>query len=430
MQRETGVFAIKDFITIKEQLLYWANQFSSCSFLDNNQYISSYNSVECLVGVGAVNVFSPISQTQEALKAFLNKTPDWLFGHVGYDYKNRLSTSPTDERKDNIGFDTIHFFQPEIVVLLSKDQIEIQSLTDSPNDIFEAICKGDVEKDTVIIDKVSVEARITKDAYLSIIQQIKQHILRGDCYEINFCQEFFAEDATINPLLVYQQLTQLSPNPFSCYYKLEDKHLLCASPERYMKKTGKKLLSQPIKGTFKRDTNDLNADNLLKQQLFESNKERAENVMVVDLVRNDLSKICKESSVNVTELFGIYTFPQVHQMISTIVGEVDDHIDLADILEATFPMGSMTGTPKKRVMELIYQYEVQKRGLYSGAVGYITPNKDFDFNVVIRSILYNSTNKYLSYQVGSGITHYSDAEAEYDECLLKAKSMKRVLENR
>ena len=195
-----------------------------------------------------------------------------------------------------------------------------------------------------------------------------------------------------------------------------------------MKKTGNQLLSQPIKGTFKRDTNDLNTDNFLKQQLLESSKERAENVMVVDLVRNDLSKICKESSVNVTELFGIYTFPQVHQMISTIVGEVEDHIDFADILEATFPMGSMTGTPKKKVMELINQYEVQQRGLYSGAVGYITPNKDFDFNVVIRSILYNSTNKYLSYQVGSGITHYSDADAEYEECLLKAKSMKRVLE--
>ena len=428
MQRATSVFTITDFNTTKKQLLHWANQYSSCSFLDNNQYISSYNSVECLVGVGSATVFSPTSHHQQALKAFLDKTPDWLFGHVGYDYKNIQSTSLTEQRIDNIGFAPIHFFQPEMVVLLSKNQIEIQSLRTSPDKVFEEISTTDIEGNAGLDSQVSVEARISKDAYLSIIQQIKQHILRGDCYEINFCQEFFANEANINPLAVYTQLTQLSPNPFSCYYKLADKHLLCASPERYMKKTGNQLLSQPIKGTFKRDTNDLNTDNFLKQQLLESSKERAENVMVVDLVRNDLSKICKESSVNVTELFGIYTFPQVHQMISTIVGEVEDHIDFADVLEATFPMGSMTGTPKKKVMELINQYEVQQRGLYSGAVGYITPNKDFDFNVVIRSILYNSTNKYLSYQVGSGITHYSDADAEYEECLLKAKSMKCVLE--
>jgi len=232
----------------------------------------------------------------------------------------------------------------------------------------------------------------------------------------------------VDPLSIYAQLTQLSPNPFSCYYKLEDKYLLCASPERFLKKTGNQLMSQPIKGTFKRNTANVDADNLLKQQLYSSDKERAENVMVVDLVRNDLSRICKEASVKVAELFGIYTFPQVHQMISTIVGEVEDDVDFADILEATFPMGSMTGTPKKRVMQLINQYEVQPRGLYSGAVGYIAPNKDFDFNVVIRSILYNSTNKYLNYQVGGGITYYSNAEAEYEECLLKADSIRRVLQ--
>ena len=428
MQRATSVFTITDFNTTKQQLLHWANQYSSCSFLDNNQYASSYNSVECLVGVGVVNEFNHKGGYQEALKAFLKDTPDWLFGHIGYDYKQELNTTLTNKCTDSIGFTPIYFFQPEIVVLLSDNLIEIQSLTESPITIFEQINRIVLTKPTFSNPKLLVEARISREAYLSIIHQLQQHILRGDCYEINFCQEFFATDAFINPLLVYEQLTELSPNPFSGYYKLADKHLLCASPERYMKKTGTHLLSQPIKGTIKRDNNDLNTDSILKQQLFESSKERAENVMVVDLVRNDLSKICKESSVQVTELFGIYTFPQVHQMISTIIGEVEEHIDLSDILEATFPMGSMTGTPKKKVMELINQFEVQQRGLYSGAIGYITPNKDFDFNVVIRSILYNSSNNYLSYQVGSGITHYSDPESEYEECLLKAKSIKRVLE--
>ncbi len=427
MQRQTRVFQITDFKEKKQQLLYWANQYSSCSFLDNHQYISEHNSVECLVAVGAVQQFSPEKNHHQALKLFLQETNDWLFGHISYDYKNVLDTDLATKRLDNIGFEPIHFFQPEIVVLLSNNQLEIQSLGSSPESVFNEI-SGFVIPDNATSNHFSVKSRISKEEYLSIIEQLQKHILRGDCYELNFCQEFFAEDALVDPLATYNQLTQLSPNPFSCYYKSADKYLLCASPERFLKKTGSQLMSQPIKGTFKRNTADVDADNLLKQQLYTSDKERAENVMVVDLVRNDLSRICKESSVKVSELFGIYTFPQVHQMISTIVGEVEDNIDFADILKATFPMGSMTGTPKKRVMQLINQYEVQSRGLYSGAVGYIAPNKDFDFNVVIRSILYNSTNKYLSYQVGGGITYYSDAEAEYEECLLKAASIRRVLE--
>lgn len=231
----------------------------------------------------------------------------------------------------------------------------------------------------------------------------------------------------IEPLYIYQQLTAISPNPFASYYKLNDKYLLCASPERYLKKQGNQLISQPIKGTFKRNLQNTEADNALKQQLFTSHKDRTENVMVVDLVRNDLSRICKEGTVQVEELFGIYTYPQVHQMISTIVAEIDSTKGLADILQATFPMGSMTGAPKQKVMQLINQYEPTSRGLYSGAVGYITPTKDFDFNVVIRSILYNASSQFLSYQVGGGITFNSIAEQEYEECLLKAEAIRKVL---
>jgi para-aminobenzoate synthetase component 1 len=273
----------------------------------------------------------------------------------------------------------------------------------------------------------SIQPRISKKDYLYTINQLRQHILRGDCYEINFCQEFFATDAGIDPIAVYGKLSEISPNPFSCYYKLNDKYLLCASPERYIKKTGSKILSQPIKGTNKRSST-LFEDEQLKQDLISSEKDKSENVMIVDLVRNDLSKICQEGSVQVEELFGIYPFPQVYQMVSTISGQLQDGIDFTDVLTATFPMGSMTGAPKKRVMELIEQYEQTKRGIYSGCVGYISPEKDYDFNVVIRSIMYNYSNKYLSYQVGGGITFYSDAEKEYEECLLKAEAMKKVLQ--
>jgi para-aminobenzoate synthetase component 1 len=149
--------------------------------------------------------------------------------------------------------------------------------------------------------------------------------------------------------------------------------------------------------------------------------------MVVDLVRNDLTKICKPSTVTVDELFGIYSFPQVHQMISTISGNIEENLSFSQILKATFPMGSMTGAPKLRVMQLIDAYEPSARGLFSGSVGYKKPNGDFDFNVVIRSILYNQSANYLSYLVGSGITFYSDAEKEWEECLLKASAIMQVL---
>ena len=428
MQRQKQSFAITDFKGTKKQLLYWANQYGSCSFLDNHQYKSAYNSAECLVGVGAVKTFFPTENYQELLRSFVNETNDWLFGHVCYDYKNVLIPSMRSKNENNIGFESIYFFQPEIVLILRNDELEIQSLTSHPKNIYKEIKLIGFQSEHTSYPQLSIKSKISQKEYLTSINKLKQHILRGDCYEINFCQEFFAEDAFINPLSIYKQLTAVSPNPFSCYYKLEDKYLLCASPERYIKKTGNKLISQPIKGTFKRNTNDAAQDESLRKQLRNSAKDLAENVMVVDLVRNDFSKICKEATVEVTELFGIYTFPQIHQMISTIVGEVKDGVDFADILEATFPMGSMTGAPKRSVMQLIDLYEQSNRGLYSGAVGYISPDKDFDFNVVIRSILYNSANKYLSYQVGGGITHYSDPLAEYEECLLKAASIRQVLQ--
>ena len=428
MQRQIATFLITDFSAIKEQLLHWANQFGRCSFLDNHQYTSLQNSVECLVGVGAVQTFSPTDNHQKKLTAFLHKTNDWLFGHISYNYTAILEPSQLPQKHDNIGFQPICFFQPKVVLQLSRTELRIESLGIAPKEIFTQI--NGVPLNAQLPNQASqllIKPRIIKETYLQIIQQIKAHILRGDCYEINFCQEFYAKNAHINPLNIYQKLTKLSPNPFACYYKLNDKYLLCASPERYLKKEGTRLISQPIKGTFKRNKADSKIDETLKQQLFKSQKDRSENVMVVDLVRNDLSKICKEGSVNVEELFGIYTFPQVHQMMSTIVGELQDGLDIADILQATFPMGSMTGAPKKMVMQLIDKYEQTQRGLYSGAVGYIAPNKDFDFNVVIRSILYNATNQYLSYQVGGGITFNSDANCEYEECLLKGEAMIEVL---
>ena len=245
---------------------------------------------------------------------------------------------------------------------------------------------------------------------------------------MNFCQEFFIEEAEVNPYALFEKFNAIGKAPFAAFYKFKNKYLICESPERFVTKQGQKLISQPIKGTIKRGST-FEEDEQLKIELFNSPKDRSENVMIVDLVRNDFGKSCKTGSVQVEELFGIHSFEQVHQMISTVVGELDEEIHIIDAIKNAYPMGSMTGAPKIRAMQLIEQYEKTKRGLYSGTVGYITPEGDFDFNVVIRSMIYNADKKYLSYQTGGAIVFDSSPEGEYEECLLKAKGFLEVIGN-
>jgi para-aminobenzoate synthetase component 1 len=245
---------------------------------------------------------------------------------------------------------------------------------------------------------------------------------------MNLCQEFFASPCEINPYETYINLNSISPTPFAAFGKFHNKFLLCSSPERYLKKVGGRVVSQPIKGTCPRGEND-EEDELLQKRLKNDIKERAENIMIVDLVRNDLSRIAQKASVNVDELCEVYPFRQVNQMISTISCLANDENDIVDIIRATFPMGSMTGAPKVRAMQLIEEHERTKRGLFSGAVGYIDPQGDFDFNVVIRTLLYNKPARYLSFSVGGAITNGSDPESEYNESILKAKAINQVLKS-
>jgi para-aminobenzoate synthetase component 1 len=421
----TASFPIKDTEAIKLQLLNWANRFNSCCFLDNHRYASSYQELECIAAAGVHSSFTSTTDTLNDLAAYLAGRKHRVFGHIGYDLKNELEGMQSGH-EDRVGFPVAYFFEPEHLLQLKNGELLISSVSREPKDIYEELISTSDQVLENSGEPVSIQPRISKTAYIDSIQKIQEHIHRGDCYELNFCQEFFATDAVIDPVQVYRRLTGISPNPFSCFYKLEDKYLLCASPERYLQKKGSRILSQPIKGTARRDAMPA-VDERLRNELRNSGKDRSENVMVVDLVRNDLSKVCTEGSVQTDELFGIYSFPQVHQMISTISGQLKPGVSFTDILKASFPMGSMTGAPKRRVMQLIEQYEKTKRGIYSGAVGYIDPQGDFDFNVVIRSILYNATDRYLSYQVGGGITAYSEAEKEYEECLLKAAAISQVL---
>jgi para-aminobenzoate synthetase component 1 len=322
----------------------------------------------------------------------------------------------------------LFFFQPKKLFFLKGNQIEIHYLY---------LCDDELESDfhdiinyklqTKNHKPLDIKQRISKESYLSKVRSMLEHIHRGDIYEANFCMEFYAKNATIDPSNIYQKLNSISKPPLATFFKNNQHYLLCASPERYLRKEENKVISQPIKGTAKRFSDSVLDENS-KKELSENPKERSENIMIVDLVRNDLSHTATKGSVEVEELCGVYTFKQVHQMISTVISKVESTIPPIEILQTTFPMGSMTGAPKISAMKIIEELEETKRGLYSGAVGYFTPTHDFDFNVVIRSILYNAQNKYLSFSVGSAITAQSIAEQEYEECLLKAKAMFEVLQ--
>lgn len=399
-------------------MLSWSKQFNIFCFLDNQNYASPGHEYECLLAAGITGqqVFS-LAQVD----ALLEKK-GWLFGHLSYELNHEVHHLPL--KPDPIGFPLIHFFEPEIVIALRANELSI--FAPHPEETFEQLQQQELIP-VLNSTPVSLQQSVSRNEYLEKIALLKEHIRRGDCYEINYCIDFFAEQVNADPFSLFYKLTSISPNPFSVFYRLNDSYLICASPERFLSKRGALVSSQPIKGTIKRNRENATDDERLKQQLIESTKDRSENVMVVDLVRNDLSIVCKPSTVKVDELFQIYSYPQVHQMISTITGELLEDVSFSEIIHATFPMGSMTGAPKHRVMQLINQYEISARGIFSGSVGYFSPDGNFDFNVVIRSIMYNASTQYLSCKAGSGITFLSNAEEEWEECLLKADAIKKVL---
>ena len=433
-------------------MLTWASPFNICCFLDNQGYPATPAATpppvfECLLAVGAAERFTAAPGRAFAdLEAWAADRKEWLFGHFAYDLAAETepavdtpteARTPSDRRHasdlrarpisaDPIGFPALFLFVPEIVISLQQDSIRIGSLGPAPEAIWHAV-RAAIPREYAPQAPIGFKPRFSREEYLETINLLRRHILRGDCYEINFCQEFYARSASLDPWAAWQALSQASPNPFSAFYRLDDRYLLCASPERFLKKTGSTLFAQPIKGTAPRVRDDEAADLRAGLALAASSKDQAENVMVVDLVRNDLSKICQPGSVRVSELFGIYAFPQVYQMISTITGELLPGRHWWEVIRDTFPMGSMTGAPKNNVVRLIARYERSRRGIFSGALGYVTPDGDFDFNVVIRSLLYRQDTGYLSYQVGSGITYNSDPAAEYEECLLKAQGIRKAL---
>jgi len=414
-------FDIENNKEFKIKMLNWANRFSIFCFLDGNGYGAS-DSFPTMLAVGALRsiALSP-GNAFASLKNFFDQKPSWLFGHFGYELMVEtlgLSSRHASKSQFGAGF----FFEPEILIVINEGKVEINA--EQPEDIFSSIERTLLINQTTA--EIQIENTISEEEYFEILQKIKEHIQIGDCYEINFCQQFIAQQTSINPVAIFCDLMEVSPNPFSSLYKLNNSYCISASPERFIKKKGAHIISQPMKGTAAR-SDDPVIDEQRKKDLYNSSKDRSENVMIVDLVRNDLSKFCKEGSVKADSLFDILSFPSVHQMVSNISGEVEEGVHWTDIIRNCFPMGSMTGAPKRKVAELIDKYEKNSRGLYSGSIGYIDKNGDFDFNVVIRSIFYDSQHSNIHFWAGGGITIYSEPKSEYEECFLKAKSIMKVL---
>ena len=395
--------------------------------LDSNQYkLDKYSSKETILACGIEKEFTITSpQDPEALQKlnqFLkDNTGQFIFGHIAYEAKDLFDVSKTTNRSF-IKVPCISFFVPEYVIeiafetaIIHKSKLEVDELK---------LLIRESEHDKKVINHLTKTGlhTVDKDTYMGHVRSLLDHIHRGDIYEVNYCQALHYNNITLDPHELYYKMQENSSAPFGAFYRFNDIYLNCASPERFLAKRGSKLICQPIKGTNRRMEDPVENENQ-QRRLKSSLKERSENVMIVDLMRNDMSKICNAGSVEVEELFGIYAFRHVNQMISTVVGEVDENINFAEVMEALFPMGSMTGAPKLSALQLIDELEPFQRGLFSGTVGYIDPQGNWDWNVVIRSIIYDDNNHLASISAGGAITALSDPEEEYEESLLKMESL-------
>jgi para-aminobenzoate synthetase component I len=381
------------------------------------------------IGLGSEDQFVSHGQHTHCLEKFqswLDTRDHWAFGILGYDLKNETEPALGQPEKPT-SFPSLIFFRPRLVISIRDQKAEIlYNKTGHPDVELLNLLSRRKDLPPRKAESVTLNPEISRERYLEIVDRIQHHIHLGDVYEINYCQRFSARTRLTDPYHTWVRLYSATKAPMSAFFQSGERYLLCASPERFLQRRKNKLISQPIKGTIKRGVSE-EEDHSLRLSLLKSKKERSENVMIVDLVRNDLSRSAKRGSVRVEELFGIHTFPTVHHLISTISSEIARDLPFTQILRDTFPMGSMTGAPKVRAMQLIDHYEEKPREWYSGAVGYIRPGGDFDFNVIIRSVVVDNARGEISCSVGSAITSLSKGSEEYEECLLKLFAIQEVL---
>ncbi|MFM7053239.1 MAG: anthranilate synthase component I family protein [Bacteroidota bacterium] len=418
---------------IKKRVLDFVSQKNTFAFFDSHQGKSiptpiTGNRYAFLAMAGVYDEVKTSVNALHALDAFIIKHQqnlDWICCLVSYDLKNEIEQLDT-VGKEQIAFPTIHCFVPEIAFTVDETGLLcVHAASESPESVYNQLMAYHSE-DRGIVSGCRVKNKIDKQKYTDAFNQVTQHLMRGDIYEATLCQQAVVSFDDCDPTTLFNLLCDKSPNPFSVLYKDGNKAIACASPERFLRNDFDLLMSQPMKGTSRR-SDDQYEDARLKASLASSEKECAENVMIVDLVRNDLSKVAQKGSVKVDELFGVHSFATVHQMITSVSCRLQADIGFASILKATFPMGSMTGAPKISAMKIIDRIEGFKRGMFSGTIGFFAPGGYFDFNVVIRTICLDLENKLATVTAGGAITVHCELESEWQECLLKLKPQLQAL---
>jgi para-aminobenzoate synthetase component 1 len=383
-----------------------------CLTLNNNRSIrkKGRNGFKNILAIGKKSSFEDENANFKGLYQYLKNRDQKIFGHFSYDLKNKIEILRSSN-PNGLTFPDICFFEPE-------ELIEFDGFKISNDWEHRKTAKN-----------IAIQKNMSKSEYINSVKKIIQEIQLGNIYEMNFAIEFFIEDIQLDPINLFIALLGNSAGPYSSFYKLKHNYVLCASPERYLRIKDHEVLSQPIKGTIKRSENS-DEDHIQIKTLLNSEKDRSENIMAVDVVRNDLSRTAESGTVKVDDLCSIHSFEKVHHLISNVTSRIGPEYNIIDVIEKSFPMASMTGAPKISAMKYIEAFEKSKRGLYSGSIGYFDmENNSCDFNVVIRSIQYNSEKKYLSFMTGGAITALSDPEKEYEECLAKAQSILKTLES-
>lgn len=381
------------------------------------------------------SMLDPLDLLREKIGAHIESMPDIPFcggalGYWGYDLARRwVSLSGHEPVNDALPDMMIGIYDWAVLIDHQEKEARLVSRlqTAGTEKILPEIlarlqqCRREMQKSFRVTGRI--HSNFTRSEYDVAFAKIHQYLQAGDCYQVNLAQ-CFAVDAGGDGLEAYLNMREITPAPFSAFLNFPDVQILSVSPERFLLLQQGKVETKPIKGTRQRGT-DAQSDARLKEDLRSNKKDQAENLMIVDLLRNDLSKSCETGSVKVNELFGIESYANVHHMVSTITGKLASNKDALSLFKDCFPGGSITGAPKKRAMEIINQLEPQARGVYCGSIGYVGWDGNMDSNIAIRTLVYADGKMHFS--VGGGIVADSDADGEYQETLDKAGGMLSLL---
>ena len=356
------------------------------------------------------------------------RAQDWCFGKLCYEWKSPHqvgSGAVSDAQNDALA----EWYTPRWVIEWNAGNAVLHAFPDdggTTQDLL-PLLRVPVIQRTATLDSTWTE-HTDRATYLTHAEALLRHIQRGDIYEVNYCIERSTHLPDLDPFSAFVQLMERTKAPFAGFYREADQFALCASPERFLAFDHDRVVGEPMKGTRPRSADPVE-DERVRSELQHDRKERSENIMALDVMRNDLSRIASSGSVVVEELCAVRTYPNVHQMVSTVSARIREGSDAYMVLEAAFPMASMTGAPKESAMHLIREHEVAPRGLYSGSLGFFAPDGTGDLNVVIRTVLYNTITEIASLRTGSALTAQCDPEREWDECTVKARSVTHALDH-